>query len=113
MGPTGGERPLWYGTAREEGISEWNSLPAAKRIPVYSGEMVRFQFAKVCEHWTSERNGLGKPRLMVMNIHGVDGRHDDTVPLESDGFWFWCDIPARFVLCPDAPFVFLSNLITC
>lgn len=97
MGPTGGERAQWYGNTVEEGISEWNSSPAQKRIAVYSGENVRFQFAKLCEHWTAERNGRGKPRLLMMNIHGVDGRKDDQVPLDSDGFWWWCDIPARFV----------------
>ncbi|KAF3767729.1 hypothetical protein M406DRAFT_97996 [Cryphonectria parasitica EP155] len=95
MGPTGGERPRWFGSTVEEGISEWNASPPHKEIPVYSGEMVRFQFAKLCEHWTAERNGRGKPRLLMMNIHGVDGRKKDQVPLDSDGFWWWCDIPAR------------------
>lgn len=95
MGPTGGERAQWYGSTLEEGISEWNSSPAQKYIQVYSGEMVRFQFAKLCGHWTAEKNGRGKPRLLMMNIHGVDGLKDDQVPLDSDGFWWWCDIPAR------------------
>lgn len=103
LGPTGGERAQWFGNTVEEGISEWNSLPAQKRIPVYSGETVRFQFAKLCEHWTAERNGLGRPRLLMMNIHGIDGRKDDQVPLDSDGFWWWCDIPARFVLIHPHP----------
>lgn len=103
MGPTGGERPQWYGNTIEEGISEWNSSPSQKKIPVYSGETVRFQFAKLCEHWTAERNGRGKPRLLMMNIHGVDGRKKDQVPLDSDGFWWWCDIPARFVPLPSLP----------
>lgn len=103
MGPTGGERARWYGNTLEEGISEWNSSPAQKSIPVYSGEMVRFQFAKLCEHWTAERNGRGKPRLLMMNIHGVDGRKDDQVPLDSDGFWWWCDIPARQVFISLSP----------
>lgn len=97
MGPTGGERPQWFGNTVEEGICEWNSSPAQKKIPVGSGETVRFQFAKLCEHWTAERNGRGKPRLLLMNIHGVGGNNDDQVPLDSDGFWRWCDIPARFV----------------
>lgn len=97
MGPTGGERPQWYGNTLEEGIDEWNSQPGQKKIPVYSGETVRFLFAKICEHWTAERNGRGRPRLLMMNIHGVDGRKDDTVPLDTDGYWWWCDIPARYV----------------
>ncbi|KAL1879707.1 hypothetical protein Daus18300_001544 [Diaporthe australafricana] len=95
LGGSKGERTQWFSNAIEEGLNEWCSSPAEKKIPVYSGEVVRFQFAKVCEHWTSERNGLGKPRLLMIQIHGVDGRKDDTVPCENDGFWWWCDIPAR------------------
>ncbi|KUI54905.1 Kyphoscoliosis peptidase [Cytospora mali] len=95
LGPARGERAGWCSNAIEEGISEWNSSPAEKKIPVYSGEVVRFQFAKLCEHWTAERNGTGKPKLLMMAIHGVDGRKKDYVPLDSDGFWSWCDIPAR------------------
>lgn len=97
VGVSRGERTQWFSNAIEEGINEWSSSPVEKKIPVYSGEVVRFQFPKVCEHWTSERNGLGKPRLLMVQIHGVDGRKDDLVPCESDGFWWWCDIPARCV----------------
>lgn len=97
MGVSKGERTQWFSNAIQEGLNEWCSSPAEKKIPVYSGEVVRFQFAKVCEHWTSERHGLGKPRLLMVQIHGVDGRKDDLVPCESDGFWWWCDIPARCV----------------
>lgn len=97
LGGSTGERTQWFGNAREEGLDEWLSSPADKKIPVYSGEVVRFQFAKVCEHWTSEMHGRGKPRLLMIKIHGVDGRKDDLVPCDSDGFWSWCDIPARFV----------------
>ncbi|KAG8167553.1 hypothetical protein KVR01_003242 [Diaporthe batatas] len=95
LGGSTGERTQWFGNATEEGINEWLSSPADKKIPVYSGEVVRFQFAKVCEHWTSERHGQGKPRLLMIKIHGVDGRKDDLVPCDNDGFWWWCDIPAR------------------
>lgn len=97
LGPTRGERAGWSSNAIDEGICEWNSSPAEKHIPVYSGEMVRFQFAKLCEHWTSERNGKGKPKPLVMLIHGTRGKDNDYVPLECDGYWWWCDIPARYV----------------
>lgn len=103
LGPTRGERAGWCGNVAEEGISEWNSSPSEKKIPVYSGEVVRFQFAKLCEHWTAERNGKGKPKLLVILIHGVDGRKDDYVPLDCDGFWWWCDIPARYVYICQGP----------
>lgn len=95
LGPTRGERAGWCSNAIDEGICEWNSSPAEKKIPVYSGEVVRFQFAKLCEHWTSERNGKGKPKLLAMLIHGVAGKENEYVPLECDGFWWWCDIPSR------------------
>ncbi|ROW09562.1 hypothetical protein VMCG_02650 [Cytospora schulzeri] len=95
LGPTKGERAGWSSNAIDEGICEWNSSPAEKKIPAYSGEIVRFQFAKLCEHWTSERNGQGKPKLLAMLIHGVQGKETDYVPLDCDGFWWWCDIAGR------------------
>ncbi|KAK7734974.1 hypothetical protein SLS53_007751 [Cytospora paraplurivora] len=94
LGPTRGERAGWSSNAIDEGISEFNSSPLEKKIPVYNGEIVRFQFAKICEHWTAERNGKGKPKLLAILIHGTDG-NTDYVPLDSDGFWWWCDIAAR------------------
>ena len=35
-----------------------------------------------------------------MKIHGVDGRKEDLVPLETDGFWWWADIAARNLGAP-------------
>jgi hypothetical protein len=94
------EKPQWCGGAGAEGISQFGCSPAAKHIPVHSGEVVRFQFAKVCEHWTHERNGKGAPYLLMLKIHGVDGRKDDIVPLDTDGYWWWADVPARDLGAP-------------
>lgn len=101
-GPIPGiEKPSWCGGATAEGISdEIGYSPAAKHIPVYSGETVRFQFGKVCEHWTHERNGKGPPYLLLLKIHGVDGRKEDLVPLDTDGYWWWVDVPARDLGAP-------------
>lgn len=97
----GAEKPQWCGGATAEGISdEVGYSPASKHIPVYSGETVRFQFAKVCEHWTHERNGKGPPYLLLLKIHGVDGRKEDLVPLDTDGYWWWVDVPARDLGAP-------------
>ncbi|KAI1132315.1 hypothetical protein F5Y10DRAFT_231464 [Nemania abortiva] len=97
----GAEKPDWCGGPTDEGISnEVGYSPAAKHIPVYSGESVRFQFAKVCEHWTHERNGKGPPYLLLLKIHGVDGRKEDLVPLDTDGYWWWVDVPARDLGAP-------------
>ncbi|KAI1169574.1 hypothetical protein F4777DRAFT_572682 [Nemania sp. FL0916] len=92
----GGERPRWCGDATEEGFSDTGGYsPAAMHIPVNSGEVVRFQISKVCEHWTHERNGKGLPYLLILKINGVDGRKEDLVPLDNDGFWWWVDVPSR------------------
>ncbi|KAI0874461.1 hypothetical protein GGS24DRAFT_459213 [Hypoxylon argillaceum] len=97
----GAEKPQWCGGPSDEGISdEVGYSPATRHISVYSGETVRFQFAKVCEHWTHERNGKGPPYLLLLKIHGVDGRKDDLVPLDTDGYWWWVDVPARDLGAP-------------
>ncbi|KAI0409707.1 hypothetical protein F4802DRAFT_545167 [Xylaria palmicola] len=101
-GPMSGvEKPQWCGGATAEGISdEAGYSPAAKHIPVHSGEVVRFQFAKLCEHWTYERNGQGPPYLLLLKIHGVDGRKEDLIPLDTDGYWWWVDVQARDLGAP-------------
>ncbi|KAI1073762.1 hypothetical protein F5B20DRAFT_494711 [Whalleya microplaca] len=102
-GPHGGaEKAQWFGTATEEGLSEWTFSPAEKHIPVYhpTSDPVRFQFSKVCEHWVPERHGKGANYLLLMKIGGVDGRKEDLVPLDSDGFWWWVDVPARDLGAP-------------
>jgi len=98
--PPGEENPQWFGDVTEEGVSRFGFSPPAKHIPVNSNEVVRFQFAKACEHWTYEKNGKGPPYLLLLKIHGVDGRNDDLVPLDSDGYWWWVDIPARDLGAP-------------
>jgi hypothetical protein len=101
--PGGGEPAEWMGDATREGLDESNFAPAQKRISVYGssgGGTVRFQFAKVCEHWTPERNGMGKQMLFGLKIGGVDGRKEDIIPLESDGFWWYIDVNARELGAP-------------
>ncbi|KAH9905123.1 hypothetical protein F4778DRAFT_695117 [Xylariomycetidae sp. FL2044] len=97
IGPTGGETAGVCGRMSGEGLSEFTFQPAQKRISVHNSPqpVVRFQFAKICEHWDPARNnGNRKPFLLMMKIHGRDGRKDDYVPLDTDGFWWWADIPA-------------------
>ena len=102
LGPVpGAEKPDWCGGATEEGISSTAGYsPAAKHIPVHSGEVVRFQFAKVCEHWTHERNGKGPPYLLLLKIYGIDGRKEDLVPLDTNGDWWGVDVPAKDLGAP-------------
>ncbi|KAL1861423.1 hypothetical protein VTK73DRAFT_7115 [Phialemonium thermophilum] len=103
VGPLhGAEQATWYGSATEEGLNEFTFSPREKHISVRGGrdEVVRFQFSKICEHWDPERNGKGKQYLFMMKINGLDGRKDDLVPLDHDGFWWWVDIPARDLGAP-------------
>ncbi|KAI8964859.1 hypothetical protein F5Y11DRAFT_314644 [Daldinia sp. FL1419] len=111
IGPLQEEPAEVFGNVSEEGISKFNFSPMAKHIPVYSGEVVRFQFSKICEHWDPERHGKGKSYLLLMKIHGLDGRKEDLVPLDTDGFWWWVDIPARDLGAPGQT-VFLYALTT-
>ncbi|OTB11650.1 hypothetical protein K445DRAFT_321819 [Daldinia sp. EC12] len=111
IGPLNGEPAQVFGDVSEEGISKFNFSPMEKYIPVYSGEVVRFQFSKICEHWDPVRHGNGKSYLLLMKIHGLDGRKEDLVPLETDGFWWWIDIPARDLGAPGQS-VFLYALTT-
>ena len=90
------EGPQWMGNAAGEGLDESNFAPVLKHISVYKGDpVVRFQFAKVCEHWDPEKNGKGKQMLFALRIGGLDGRKEDIVPMEADGFWWWLDVRAR------------------
>ncbi|KAK7415328.1 hypothetical protein QQX98_005972 [Neonectria punicea] len=95
------EQPIFYG--QQEGISEASVEPKQRNISVHSGEIVRFQFSKVCEHWTSEKHGLGTPPLFLLCIKGVDGRKDDMLPIETDGYWHWIDVRARDLGAPGQP----------
>ncbi|TDZ53146.1 Kyphoscoliosis peptidase [Colletotrichum trifolii] len=94
VGPVHGDTPVIYDNAREEGIWDRSVMPAELQIPVYSGQVVRFQFSKVCEHWTSEKHGLGKKPLLLLSINGRDGQKQDMIPIETDGYWHWVDVNA-------------------
>ncbi|KAH8889668.1 hypothetical protein GQ53DRAFT_747882 [Thozetella sp. PMI_491] len=100
LGPEKGEKATWYGSAAEDGLSEATFEPRGKYISVHSGEVVRFQVSKVCEHWDPIKNGVGPSRLLLIKLNGQNGRKDDYVPLDSDGFWWWVDIPARDLGAP-------------
>jgi hypothetical protein len=106
VGPFKGEQAQWCGMASKEGFNEFTFSPRPKKLPVHSGEVVRFQFGKKCAHWNGEKHGNGKPLLLMVKIHGPDGRgfpdgrKNDFVTLENDGFWWWCDIPARDLGAP-------------
>lgn len=94
------ERVQTYCNTKEEGIKDESMEPSLKKIPVYSGQVTRIQFCKICPHWTSEKHGKGKPPLFVLKIHGQDGRKEDMVPIETDGYWHWLDVNSRDLGAP-------------
>ncbi|KAM7222770.1 transglutaminase-like superfamily protein [Rhypophila decipiens] len=96
MGPLGGqEPPRFFTSASEEGLSEKTVEPKAKKIRANSGEVVRFQVGKLCPHWKGEIHGKGKDRLFFIIAKGADGTKDDYIPMDTDGYWIWADVPAR------------------
>ncbi|RDL35856.1 Cysteine proteinase [Venustampulla echinocandica] len=100
VGPVGAEQVEQYGAVSDHGLAPTSFAPPQKKIPVNSGETVRFQFSKACEHWDHEKNGQGKPYCMVLRINGVDGRKEDYVAFENNDFWWWADVPAKDLGAP-------------
>ncbi|KAK3324184.1 hypothetical protein B0T19DRAFT_443615 [Cercophora scortea] len=100
VGPSKGEPASWFSDGTNEGLSEYTFEPKAKKIPVASGETVRFLFSKVCEHWDPQKHGRGKAMLLVLSIHGRGGGKDDLVTMETDGYWLWADVEARDLGAP-------------
>ncbi|KAL8407935.1 hypothetical protein RB594_006659 [Gaeumannomyces avenae] len=96
MGPVRGEKPTWYNDGHDEGLSEHTVAPAEKHIAVQAAgtDYVRFQFSHLCEHWKGEVHGKGKPRLLALKINGRGGRGEEFLPLDTDGYWWWIDVPA-------------------
>lgn len=98
------EKARIYGHAGSEGLSDTKFLPPYLKIPVapskHGGPTVRFQFERTCEHWDPIRNGPGKPYVFILSIHGVDGRADDHVPFETNGFCWWADVPPQKLGAP-------------
>ena len=100
IGPVGAESLQLFGAVDDHGLSQTSFSPPQKRIPVNSGEVIRFQFSKACEHWDHEKNGQGKPYCMILKIKGVDGRKDEFVAFENNHFWYWADVPAKDLGAP-------------
>ena len=101
LGDQGGELATVYGAASKEGLNETAFLPRYLKIPLntspHSNPTVRFQFEKVCQHWDRVRNGPGKAYVYILAIHGRDGREDDLVPFETNGMYWWADVPVEML----------------
>ncbi|KAF2087439.1 hypothetical protein K490DRAFT_41820 [Saccharata proteae CBS 121410] len=88
-----------FGDAAKNGLSKTSFSPSTPTIAISdpSSPTVRFQFSKKCPHWSSEAAGLGKPFLFLIQVHGggVDGQKTEYLPMQSDGYWWWCDVERR------------------
>ncbi|KAI9054810.1 hypothetical protein LZ554_001955 [Drepanopeziza brunnea f. sp. 'monogermtubi'] len=104
IGPVGAEPLQIFGDAESKNFLDVNSFsPPQKHIRVSGAagkETVRFQFSKMCEHWDDERNGMGKPYLMILKVEGLDGGKAEFVPFERTEFWWYLDIEARELGAP-------------
>lgn len=103
LGPTRGELPpqMFNGYTSEEGIAVESFQPLTKKLSVRdSAPYVRFQFQKVCRHWDNEKHGKGKHYVYFVEIGGVDGRATRKVPFETNGMFWWADVPPRELGAP-------------
>ncbi|KAL2060803.1 hypothetical protein VTL71DRAFT_8855 [Oculimacula yallundae] len=101
LGPCGEEPVQIFGDAESKNAVDITSFsPPQRRIKVNSSETIRFQFSKICEHWNDNNNAMGKPYVLILSIHGRDGRKDDYVPFEKNEFWYWADVNARDLGAP-------------
>jgi protein disulfide-isomerase-like protein len=102
IGEIGGESLKIFSSADDHGVSTTSFSPPRKHITAaasHSEEVMRFQFSKTCTHWDFEKNGQGKPYCMVLKVGGVDGRKEDMIPFEFDGFWWWVDVRVKELGC--------------
>ena len=104
VGDQGGEPARLFSQLGHEGINETKVLPKYLKVPVdaskHQGPTIRFQFEKVCEHWDPVRNGKGKPYVFILQINGRDGREKDFLPFETDGMFWWLDVPPAMLGAP-------------
>lgn len=88
-----------FGNLYDDGCAKSSLAPAERNLAVYSGQVVRFQFSNICEHWAKIHRG--EPRKpFLLTIHGLDGRQESTIPFETDGYWWWLDVNARDLGAP-------------
>lgn len=113
----GGEEPAHFFTAaHEEGISEFSILPRARRIRVNSDETIRFRLTTVCDHYRGDVHGPGKPYVLLLQTHGLDGRKDQNLAfhVERDhgpggaGRSWVLDVPARQLGAPGQTIVAMT-----
>ncbi|KAL2438324.1 hypothetical protein ABEF95_006857 [Exophiala dermatitidis] len=79
------EGPTIFTNAKEDySIGEKTVCPRSRKIDVRNNsEMVRFQFALLCPHWSlAKHTRKGPPPVYIVSVNGVDGRNKDHIPME-------------------------------
>ncbi|KAI9810540.1 MAG: hypothetical protein M1827_006213 [Pycnora praestabilis] len=99
--PPGGERPQVYSVASDLGLSAPSFTPTHKQIPIStlpSAQWIRFQFTKLCPHYTFPTSGPKAPYVFVLAVNGSararEKNKKDFVPFETtpDHAVWWLDI---------------------
>ena len=92
-----GKRQVYGDAEKLHGITDQNVHPEVGQIhvndPSAPGPTVRFQTENPCRHWDPVRHGKGKPYLLVVKVNGVGGNKEEWIPMQTDGFFTWVDIP--------------------
>jgi hypothetical protein len=84
VGPVGDNGPTFFGADMD--MDQRTIAPRQRGIPVHSGELLRFQFSRKCEHVKDRKD---KSVVYILCVR------DDLVPFETDGYWYWLDVHAK------------------
>ncbi|CAH0048955.1 unnamed protein product [Clonostachys solani] len=84
VGPFGGNGPTFFSADMD--LDQRTVAPRQRGIPVHSGELLRFQFSRICEHAKDRKD---KSVVYILCVR------DDLVPFETDGYWYWLDVHAK------------------
>lgn len=92
------DQPRTLGNWETEGWRKQSLEPRGTTIKVSgqaacSNMTVRFMFHKVCPHWDPLKNGDGPNYLPILLIKGRGGDKSEQLPLQSDGYNYWIDVP--------------------
>jgi transglutaminase-like putative cysteine protease len=109
VGPTPGlELPAFYSHCLEEGFDKTSLEPVVRLVdPATAAQdgYVRFLASHICEHWDGAKHGKGPMYPIILNIKDAQNK-TDLRPMETDGFWYWIDVPVHEL--PRGGEVFLS-----
>ena len=96
------DRPLVMSGWDEAGnFSDGSLQPNGTEINVSSSDpndMVRFMFSLICPH-ISRKPNRREPYLPFLGVNPPNGKEKQR-PFQTDGFWYWIDVPRRDLGAP-------------